>query len=261
MEKDLSAEQWRLLLAGPPGDLAKALFGAAEAGDPLAQLIYGQCLLDGNGVAADAQAAFLHFHRAAQAGLAEAMNMVGRCFDQGWGVPVLPEEAARWFERAAEADLDWGLYNFATMLALGRGVAMDRERALGLFRRAASRGHAKSANMVGSFHEDGWSVPVNRALAAYHYARAAEGGDFRGAFNHARMLAEDGKADKALHWLDRARDLAQSCGNVRFLGQMGAWLAGREEAEFRALSAEFKEFSSKSDEGFTHNFETANDSQ
>lgn len=238
---DLTAEQWRALLAGPAEPLARELSRAASAGDRVAQVHYGQCLLDGHGVAADPAAAFVWFHRAAQGGEVAAINMVGRCLDQGWGVRASPEQAAPWFERAAQAGDAWGLYNFATALALGRGVAPDRPRALDLFRRAAAMGHAKSMTMVGSFHEDGWGVPVNRAIAAYHYARGAEAGDFRGAFNHARMLAEAGEQAAAVHWLGRARAGAQAVGNARFVDQLDRWVASRE--------------------GFTPYPATANDSQ
>lgn len=227
-----STAEWAALLSGPADTAAQALDEAARAGLPLAQLYYGQVLLDGRGVAVDARAALGWFHAAAQAGLPMAMNMVGRCFDQGWGVAADPAQAEPWFRAAATRGLDWGQYNLATLLTLGRGVAEDKAQALDLFRRAAAKGHAKSSNMVGSFHEDGWTVPRNMKLAAYHFARAAEGGDFRGAFNHARMLIEQGAVDTALPWLERASD-----SPPRFRGQMAGWLLGRDEPALRHVAA------------------------
>ena len=131
------------------------------------------------------------------------MNMVGRCLEQGWGAPVDKAAAASWYEAAAARGLDWGLYNLATLLALGDGVPLDRARALTLFERAAALGHAKSMTMVGSFHEDGWAVAPDREAAADWYRRGAEGGDFRGQFNHARLLADAGRIDRAIRWLRR----------------------------------------------------------
>lgn len=227
-----TAQEWAAILSGPADIAAQALEAAAQAGMPLAQLHYGQFLLDGHGVAKDPRAALGWFHKAAQAGLPMAMNMVGRCFDQGWGVAEDPAQAAPWFRAAAERGLDWGLYNLATLLTLGRGVAQDRAQALDLFRRAAAKGHAKSTNMVGSFHEDGWEVQQNTTLAAYHFARAAEGGDFRGCFNHARMLIDRGAIDDALPWLARAA----ADGPPGFREQMLGWLAARAEAPLRALA-------------------------
>ena len=71
-------------------------------------------------------------------------------------------------------------------------------------------GNAKAMNFVGSFHEDGWVVLRDMAKAARHYARAAEGGDFRGCFNHARMLGEKGRAEEALTWIERAGSTAMT---------------------------------------------------
>nr|WP_241127446.1 sel1 repeat family protein [Novosphingobium terrae] len=235
--QERSAQEWVELLSGPLEHAAKALQGAAEAGLGLAQLYYGQCLLDGRGVARDARVALTWFHRAAQAGLPMAMNMVGRCFDQGWGVREDPAQAAPWFRAAADQGLDWGLYNLAGLLSTGRGIPEDRAEALDLFRRAAAMGHTKSINMVGSFYEDGWAVPRNLTIAAYHYARAAEGGDFCGAFNHARMLIDAGQMAEALPWLESAR----AGGHARFGDQMAAWLAAREEEPLRALALQWGE--------------------
>ena len=63
-------------------------------------------------------------------------------------------------------------------------------------------------NFVGSFYEDGWVVSRDMAKAARHYARAAKGGDFRGCFNHARMLGEQGRPEEALTWIERAGSTA-----------------------------------------------------
>ncbi|NOW46628.1 hypothetical protein FHW96_002788 [Novosphingobium sp. SG751A] len=228
----LSVEEWRAVLAGEPAGAAAALFDAAQGGDRLAALHYGQCLLDGHGVDTDPQGAFRWFVQAAQSGLAPAMNMVGRCLDQGWGVDQTPHLAASWFAAAADKGDVWGLYNYATALTLGRGVEQDCAHALELFRRAAAMGHAKSQNMIGSFHEDGWEVPVNLNIAAYHYARAAEGGDFRGCFNHARMEIAHGRLEVAQRWLAEAARL----GHARFRHQMAQWLNGREEESLRRFA-------------------------
>jgi TPR repeat protein len=233
MKPPLSVEEWQAVLAGDPVGAAAALYDAARGGDAMAALHYGQCLLDGRGVDADPQGAFRWFVQAAQSGMAPAMNMVGRCLDQGWGVDETPRMAAQWFAAAAEKGEVWGLYNYATALSLGRGVAQDRARALDLFRRAAAIGHPKSHNMIGSFHEDGWEVTVNLDVAAYHYARAAEGGDFRGCFNLARMEIAQGRLEVALRWLAEAARL----GHARFRTQMADWLNEREEESLRRFAA------------------------
>ena len=58
--------------------------------------------------------------------------------------------------------------------------------------------------------------------AAEFYARAAEGGDFRGQFNHARMLAESGDLAAARGWLVRCGETATSA----FTAKARAWIRG-----------------------------------
>ncbi len=217
-----------------PGERAAFLRALAEDGEAEAQALYGQLLLDGNGVARDPAAAFTWFNRAAAQGHLMGLNMVGRCYDLGWGVAIDKVRAAECYRVAAEQGLDWAMYNYATLLALGDGVAEDKAAALAWFRKAA-RMHsgllgAKAANFVGSFHEDGWVVPRDVAKAAQHYARAAEGGDFRGCFNHARMLGDKGRTEEALTWIERAGATATPA----FVDKAAAFLDASPIPAFRA---------------------------
>ena len=191
-----------------------------------AQAVLGQMLLD-EGRAAEG---FAWFNKAAAQGHLMALNMVGRCYDLGWGVAVDKARAAECFRIAAERGLEWGMYNYATALTLGEGVAEDRPAALGWFEKAAAMGNAKAINYIGSFHEDGWVVAKDMAKAAEFYARAAEGGDFRGAFNHARMLAEAGRIDEARGWIARCFETATPA----FVAKSRAFLAASPWTELRA---------------------------
>lgn len=229
---DMAAADLAALLADPDGGREVVLRTAAEGGAVEAQLLLGQWLLDRAGDPATEADALHWFAKAAMAGHPMGMNMVGRCLEQGLGTAIDPTGAARWYEAAAARGLDWALYNLATLLALGEGVPRDRVRALDLFQRAATIGHAKSMNMVGSFHEDGWVVPANGAEAARWYKRAAEGGDFRGQFNHARMLVAAGRLDAAIGWLHRIPRTAPQ----PFLDRVRAWLALRDEAKLHMLA-------------------------
>lgn len=214
------ADELRRILAGPPGQAAATLRAAAEGGVVQAQLVYGQWLLDGRGVACDPAQAVQWFEHASRHGDPMALNMLGQCHAHGWGVPRNPFMAAYWFRLAAIGGLDWGMYNYATALALGQGIPTDRTAALGWFRKAAALGHAKSLNMIGSFYEDGWVVDPDENQALDWYLRAAEGGDFRGQFNTARLLLARGRLEEALRWLDRVPDTATPA----FLGQAADWL-------------------------------------
>jgi TPR repeat protein len=216
---DGSADDLRARLEASPEEAAALLKAGAEAGLSQAQAAYGQALLDGRGVTADAQAALAWFCKAATGGDAMGMNMVGRCFEKGWGVAEDRVEATRWYARAARAGLDWGMYNYGSALALGAGAEKDEAAALGWFQRAGAMGHAKSINFVGGFHEEGRVTVRDRTKAQECYTRAAEGGDFRGQFNHARLLAEDGRLDDALAWIGRAAEVAPPA----FIKRMKAW--------------------------------------
>lgn len=225
----LTAEDIAARLSGPPEERAAFVRSAAEAGMAEAQAVYGQMLLDGAGVAKDEPAALAWFTRAAAQHHLMAINMVGRCYDLGWGTAPDKVRAAECYRIAAERGLDWGMYNYATLLALGAGVAEDKAAALDWFQRAAKLGNAKAINFVGSFHEDGWVVPRDLAKAARCYARAARGGDFRGCFNHARMLGAAGRADEAMDWLKRAGETATPA----FVDKASAWLASADLPAFR----------------------------
>lgn len=227
--KVMSADELAALLAPGSPDRAATVRVAAEAGLADAQAALGQMLLDGDGLQQDQRAAIGWFHRAAQQGHTLAINMIGRCFDLGWGVEVDKTRAAEWFKLAAERGLDWGMYNYATLLALGQGVAEDRAAALEWLRKAAALGNAKAINFVGSFYEDGWVVERDLVLAADHYRRAAEGGDFRGCFNHARMLIYAGELAGALDWIGRIRESATEA----FMAKAEAWLRAAPQAALR----------------------------
>jgi len=225
----LSPDDIAARLSGSPEERAAFVRAAAEAGVAEAQAVYGQMLLDGTGVARDEPAALGWFVRAAAQHHLMAINMVGRCYDLGWGTAPDKARAAECYRIAAERGLDWGMYNYATLLALGEGVAEDKPAALDWFGKAAKLGNAKAINFVGSFHEDGWVVPRDMKKAARLYARAAEGGDFRGAFNHARMLGTAGRIEEAIGWLRRAG----AGGTPAFIDKASAWLEAADVPAFR----------------------------
>ncbi|HEY9137317.1 MAG TPA: tetratricopeptide repeat protein [Terriglobus sp.] len=210
---------------------------AAQRGVPQAQLIYGQMLLDGKLLPQNATSALHWFERAARGGDVMAMNMVGRCLDQGWGIAASPNLAAPWFRKAAEKGLDWGMYNLATLLTLGSGVKEDKIEALYWLRKAADLNHAKSINILGGFYEDGWVVQKDMAIAKDHYRRAAEGGDFRGHFNYARILASEGREAEALSHLKKVPETATPA----FVAKMKQFFAKWPSPALQAFAASLPE--------------------
>ncbi len=212
-------------------DLVRA---AALRGVHQAQVLYGQMLLDGKSVERNPTAALHWFERAAKSGNVMAINMVGRCLDQGWGVTPSQALAEKWFRKAAERGLDWGMYNLATLLTLGEGgVSQDKPEAFFWLRKAADLGHPKSMNLLAGFYEDGWVARPNRDTARDLYRKAAIGGDFRGQFNYARFLLQEGDVLGALHWLRQVPGTATPA----FLAKMREFLAGQPHSEIRDFVA------------------------
>ncbi len=200
----MSGQELRTLLMGDPAVAADWVRSAAEHGLPAAQLRLGRMLLEGRGVPRDEREAYGWFARAAERGDPEAANMLGRCLENGWGVPVCWEQAAEQYRRSAAAGYDWGEYNFANMLFDGRGVALDRPQALYWYLRAARQGHARAMNLIGRCLEEGWGCRRSLVEARYWYRRSAECGYFRGQFNHASALAEQGCGARAAEWFWKA---------------------------------------------------------
>lgn len=200
----MNGAELRILLGGDQAKAAPWVETAARFGVVEAQVRYGRMLLGGDGVAQDAKAAFDWFQRAAGKGSAEAMNMVGRCLENGWGAPVDLAAAADGYARSARAGYDWGEYNWANMLFDGRGVAQDQAEAVLWYRRSANQGHARAMNLLARCLEEGWGVQADLAQARDWYRRSAEAGYFRAQYNHAALLAAEGRLDEAFGWLKAA---------------------------------------------------------
>lgn len=212
----IGPELLRARISENPAAAARWVEAAALAGIVNAQIAWGQMLVDGHGVARDPAAGLRWFQLAAAAGSTDGINMVGRCHELGWGVPVDPARAAALYRQAAERGHGWAQFNLATLLLDGRGLAADRMQALHWYVRAA-RGRrtkaaeggnadaaAKSATMIGRSLELGWERPARLAAALRWYRRGAEGGDYRGQFDYARLLLErSGRLDLAEPWFAR----------------------------------------------------------
>lgn len=236
-EEVLDGEQLRAMLDHSPARAAQAVLIAAKAEVLDAQALLGQILLDGSGIEQDQALAVRWFEIAARRGHLMARNMLGRCAEHGWGCTADLLAAAGHYRQAADAGLDWGLYNYANLLATGRGVPQDQAQALACYRRAAALGHAKSMNLLGRYLEEGIVCPADPELAREWYRRSAEGGDFRGQFSYAAVLADAGRIDDALHWLRQAL----AGGNLKFLSVAHRALLSATHPQIRALATEYQQ--------------------
>jgi TPR repeat protein len=234
-EEVLDGDQLRAMLEDSPASAARAILIAAQARIVDAQALLGQILLDGNGIERDPSLALVWFQIAARNGHAMAHNMAGRCHEHGWGCDADAAKAAEYYRLAAEAGLDWGFYNYGNLLATGRGVNKDQARALACYRKAAELGHAKSMNLVGRYLEDGVCCEPDLPAAHEWYRRSAEGGDFRGQFSYAGVLANEGRIEEAVSWLRRALNT----GNLNFLRVSRDHLLASPHPEIRLMALHY----------------------
>ena len=214
----LTSTDWQAITTGEPVAAARWMLHSAQLGHADAQTILGQWLLDGHGVARNPTEALAWFLKAATQGQAMGMNMAGRCFENGWGTDADTFIAANWYRQAAGKGLDAGIYNYANLLVTGQGVKQDAAEALQWYRKAAALGHAKSMTKIGHFYEDGRVVAQDTAAAFTWFEGGARGGDFRGQFNYAGMLAARGQMEEALQWLNRV-PLTATLGYKRLAGE------------------------------------------
>ena len=87
-------------------------------------------------------------------------------------------------------------------------------------------------NLVGRYLEEGVHCPGDKQAACFWYERSAQGGDFRGQFSHASVLAESGNVDEALVWFERAL----AGGNLNFLRVSYQALLEAKEPRVSAMS-------------------------
>ncbi|MES2510424.1 MAG: tetratricopeptide repeat protein [Pseudomonadota bacterium] len=204
----MTPAEWKAILKGDALRARQWIQAAARLGHDEAQVVLGQWLLDGHGGPRDAAQALLWFLKAAEQKHAMGINMAGRCYENAWGTAADPAKAVAMYEEAAALGLDAGFYNLANQLASGKSVQQDHLKALELYSKAARLGHVKSLTKVGRYLEDGVVVEKNLPMALDFYRLGAEGGDFRGQFSYAGMLAAEGKDEEALHWLRKVEETA-----------------------------------------------------
>jgi hypothetical protein len=229
----MAPEQLSRVLQGE--NAAAWVKAAADCGFAEGQVRLGRLLLEGDGVARDAEAAFACFQSAADSGDADGHNMLGRCFENGWGMAKNYARAAHHYRVASEAGLNWAHYNLGHMLLSGSGVARDRDAAFACYTKAAANGHVRAMNLVGRCYEEGWGVARDPDIARDWYRRSAFGGYFRGAYNYADMIAAEGCTHSALPWFKCAIGSAPEPTRSAILKS----LAARSQPEFQTLAASY----------------------
>ena len=227
----VTGADWHRLMEEDPGAVLERARAAAASGDVTAQVVLARMLATGTMGPADPAAAFALAQAAAKSGQREALNLLGRCHERGWGTPADSARAIPLYRAAADLGDPWAQFNLASLLFDGDGAPCDRPAALVYFLRAARGGNPKAMNMLGRYCEEGWHRRRRPVAAAHWYRRSAEGGDFRGAFNHARILFALGAREAALGWLARAVE----GGIPDFCRTVAADLEGHPDPDLAAL--------------------------
>jgi TPR repeat protein len=114
------------------------------------------------------------------------------------------EDPSDWLHAAMAGGTAQAQIRLGRMLLAGEGLPVDHRAAFACFISAAATGNPEAQNLLGRCHDNGWGTKPDREAAKRCYRAAAEGGDYRGAHNHACVLAAEGCIAGALHWFDRA---------------------------------------------------------
>lgn len=155
----------------------RALQARAIEGLPIAELLLGLKLADGDGVPANNVEAARWLERAASKGQALAMYRLGTLHEKGLGVPADTRVAADWYAKAAETGNVKAMHNLAVAHANGNGRETNFNEAAHWFRQAADRGLADSQFNLAVLYERGLGVGTSLVEAYKWYAIAAAQGD------------------------------------------------------------------------------------
>jgi TPR repeat protein len=163
-----------LLADGDTEEAVTQLRVLAEAGDPLAQTIYGTSFFYGYEGVVDAEQVVFWLQKAADQNFAPGISDLAWFHRYGMeGLSPDPALARAGFERAAALGYARAAAELAAMLFEGAGGPADPERAVGLIRWAADMGDAFAAEQLGNSYFYGDGMPQNDWEARRFYGIAA----------------------------------------------------------------------------------------
>ena len=175
--EDDAVEQGRRAYMAREFDRARALWlPLAEAGNADAQAWVGSLYANGDGVQADAAAAFAWYLKSAEGRNALAQSNVGAMYAMGNGVAKDMAEAVRWLRRAARGGDANARFNLGVLYSQGNGVPQSHARAAEWYRKAAETGHYPSQGRLGHMYVAGEGVKRDRVQAFLWLSLAARHG-------------------------------------------------------------------------------------
>lgn len=146
----VNAEISSIFLGGETLELIKA---RADAGDPMAQIAYGNILYRGDGVEQNDRLGYFYMHKAAEQGVVEAIFNCAQFLSVGHGVEYNLSKSFEMMKKAADLGFLEGMFLCGEMYLKGEGVQKNKEAASFYFDKAAQRGHKEAQGMCQKMRE------------------------------------------------------------------------------------------------------------
>jgi TPR repeat protein len=169
----------------------------------------------------DEAGAFSLFEKLANSGSAPAMTWLGSMYLNGNGAAADTDAALQWFSKAAEMGdaeaMDWLGYMYFS----GKGVAIDMDAARHWYLKAAEAGDAGAMSRLAHMYLSGASGAIDMTAARHWYSKAAESGDAHGQQSFGTMLHKAGEREEAERWYRKAADQGH-VASINWLSEMNA---------------------------------------
>lgn len=212
------------------GELARAvkeLLPVAKAGNPEAQILLAQILMNGGkGVTKDQREGLVWVRRSAEGGNRDAQVFLAKTLTRGtYGATIDLAAAAHWYSKAAQAGDERAMRALARIHLEGSGTPKDPAAAVPWLRKLAAAGDRSAETQLGVLALRGEGVPKDPAVAAGHFSVATKAGDDGAAFMlaqlHGRGLGVALDAKESLRLLR----LAATAGNFNAMAMLANTLA------------------------------------
>ena len=190
----------------------KALRGAAEQGDPVAQYELGLALVrpipPHFGFVKEGEEAAMWLRKSADQGNPDAAFLLGYIHQYAVGVAKDIPTGVSWLTKAADGGHISAMVTLAAVYKVGDGVMKDKIKARNLYAKAAEKGNNNARTALASMYMDGDGVHKDGKLALAWFKRAVKD-------NHAPAMLGLGqlyaKSDlnmqhgpKAIYWTHKA---------------------------------------------------------
>ncbi|CAO4844550.1 MAG: hypothetical protein CNLJKLNK_01265 [Holosporales bacterium] len=127
----------------------------ADAGDPIAQLAYGNILYIGEGVEQNYELGYFYLNKAAEQGVLEAIFNCAQFLSIGLGVECSLSQAFEKMKQAADLGFLEALFLCGEMYLKGEGVEKNREAAYSYYEKSAGKGYKEAQEICEQMRKEG----------------------------------------------------------------------------------------------------------